>query len=63
MEENIKQQKQQELEMQNKLKIDKQKLLDDLANQQIHIENKLVKVQQERDVNRLHLLSFINNGE
>ena len=62
MEENIKQQQQQEVVMQNKLKLNKQKLLNDLADQQIQLEKEIEKVQQERDVNRSRLLSYIYNG-
>ncbi|XP_014221676.1 E3 ubiquitin-protein ligase LRSAM1-like isoform X1 [Trichogramma pretiosum] len=63
VEENIKYQKQQELELQSKLKVNKQKLLVDLANQQFHLDKELEKVQHERDSNRLKLLSFINDAE
>lgn len=48
--------------MQNKLKINKQKLLKDLAHQQIQLEKEIEKVQQERDINRTRLLSYIYNG-
>ena len=48
--------------MQNQLKINKQKLLDDLAHQQIQLEKEIEKVQQERDLNRSRLLSYINDG-
>lgn len=37
-------------------------LLEDLALQQVQLEQELEKVQQERDVNRARLLSYIYNG-
>lgn len=37
-------------------------LLEDLALQQIQLEQELEKVQQERDTNRARLLSYIYNG-
>lgn len=37
-------------------------LLEDLASQQIQLEQELEKVQQERDTNRARLLSYIYNG-
>lgn len=37
-------------------------LLEDLALQQIQLEQELEKVQQERDINRTRLLSYIYNG-
>lgn len=63
MEENIKQQQRQELQMQVELKINKQKLLSDLALQQIQLEKEIEKVQQERDINRVRLLSYIHDGK
>lgn len=62
MEQNIKQQQKHELEMQDKLKLHKLKLLDDLAQQQIQMDKEVEKVQQERDVNRSRLLSYIHDG-
>ncbi|XP_058799573.1 E3 ubiquitin-protein ligase LRSAM1-like isoform X2 [Phymastichus coffea] len=63
VEENIKQQQRQELEMQNQLKINKEKLLRDLANQQVQLDKEIEKVQHKRDVNRTRLLSYIYNAE
>lgn len=37
-------------------------LLEDLAEQQLQLEQEIEKVQQERDFNRERLLSFIYNG-
>lgn len=37
-------------------------LLEDLALQQIQLEQELEKVQQERDTNRARLLSYVYNG-
>lgn len=37
-------------------------LLEDLALQQTQLEQELEKVQQERDINRERLLSYIYNG-
>ncbi|XP_011637544.1 LOW QUALITY PROTEIN: E3 ubiquitin-protein ligase LRSAM1-like [Pogonomyrmex barbatus] len=59
VEKNIKQQQEYEMEVQSMLKAHRKKLLEDLALQQIQLEQELEKVQQERDTNRARLLSYI----
>ncbi|KAG5332414.1 LRSM1 ligase, partial [Acromyrmex heyeri] len=63
VEKNIKQQQEYEIEMQSMLKAHRKKLLEDVALQQIQLEQELEKVQQERDTNRARLLSYIHNAE
>ncbi|KYN06489.1 E3 ubiquitin-protein ligase LRSAM1 [Cyphomyrmex costatus] len=63
VEKNIKQQQEYEIEVQSMLKAHKKKLLEDVALQQIQLEQELEKVQQERDTNRARLLSYIYNAE
>ncbi|KAL6268687.1 hypothetical protein P5V15_001817 [Pogonomyrmex californicus] len=63
VEKNIKQQQEYEMEVQSMLKAHRKKLLEDLALQQIQLEQELEKVQQERDTNRARLLSYIYNAE
>ncbi|XP_032688755.1 E3 ubiquitin-protein ligase LRSAM1-like isoform X2 [Odontomachus brunneus] len=63
VEKNIKQQQEYEKEVQFMLKAHRKKLLEDLALQQIQLEQELEKVQQERDTNRARLLSYIYNAE
>ncbi|XP_071577412.1 E3 ubiquitin-protein ligase LRSAM1 isoform X1 [Temnothorax nylanderi] len=63
VEKNIKQQQEYEMEVQSMLKAHRKKLLEDVALQQIQLEQELEKVQQERDTNRAHLLSFIYSAE
>ncbi|KAG5338137.1 LRSM1 ligase, partial [Acromyrmex charruanus] len=63
VEKNIKQQQEYEIEMQSMLKAHRKKLLEDVALQQIQLEQELEKVQQERDTNRACLLSYIHNAE
>ncbi|XP_072756861.1 E3 ubiquitin-protein ligase LRSAM1 isoform X2 [Anoplolepis gracilipes] len=63
VEKNIKQQQEYEMEVQSMLKVHRKKLLEDLALQQIQLEQELEKVQQERDTNRARLLSYIYNAE
>ncbi|CAL1677661.1 unnamed protein product [Lasius platythorax] len=63
VEKNIKQQQEYEIEIQSTLKAHRKKLLEDLALQQIQLEQELEKVQQERDTNRARLLSYIYNAE
>lgn len=63
VEKNIKQQQEYEMELQSMLKVHRKKLLEDLASQQIQLEQELEKVQQERDTNRARLLSYIYNAE
>jgi hypothetical protein len=48
--------------MQNKLKINKKKLLGDLVDQEIQLQKEIEKVQHEKDINRSRLLSYIYNG-
>ncbi|KAJ8668533.1 hypothetical protein QAD02_010196 [Eretmocerus hayati] len=63
VEENIKLQQRQELLMQEELKMNKQKLLHDLAWQQTQLEEEIKKIQLDRDVSRKRLLSYIHNAE
>ncbi|XP_043286149.1 E3 ubiquitin-protein ligase LRSAM1-like isoform X2 [Venturia canescens] len=63
VEKNIKEQQEYELELQSVLKGHRKKLLDDLVQQQTQLEQEIEKVQQERDLNRARLLSFIYNAE
>ncbi|XP_012530931.1 E3 ubiquitin-protein ligase LRSAM1 isoform X2 [Monomorium pharaonis] len=63
VEKNIKQQQEYEMEVQSMLKAHRKKLLEDVALQQIQLEQELEKVQQERDTNRARLLSYIYNAE
>ncbi|XP_071648005.1 E3 ubiquitin-protein ligase LRSAM1 isoform X1 [Temnothorax longispinosus] len=63
VEKNIKQQQEYEMEVQSMLKVHRKKLLEDVALQQIQLEQELEKVQQERDTNRAHLLSYIYSAE
>lgn len=63
VEKNIKQQQEYEMEVQSMLKTQRKKLLEDLALQQIQLEQEFEKVQQERDTNRARLLSYIYNAE
>ncbi|XP_033224137.1 E3 ubiquitin-protein ligase LRSAM1-like isoform X2 [Belonocnema kinseyi] len=63
VERNMKRQQEFELELQSMLKGHKKKLLQDLALQQTQLEQEIEKVQQERDVNRVKLLSHIFNAE
>ncbi|XP_012217487.1 E3 ubiquitin-protein ligase LRSAM1-like isoform X3 [Linepithema humile] len=63
VEKNIKQQQEYEMEVQSTLKAHRKKLLENLALQQIQLEQELEKVQQERDINRTRLLSYIYNAE
>lgn len=63
VEKNIKQQQEHEVEVQSMLKAHRKKLLEDLALQQVQLEQELEKVQQERDSNRTRLLSYIYNAE
>ncbi|XP_012287383.1 E3 ubiquitin-protein ligase LRSAM1 isoform X2 [Orussus abietinus] len=63
VEKNIRQQKEYELEVQSMHKVNKEKLLEDLAQQQVQLEQEIEKVQQERENNRVRLLSYIYNAE
>ncbi|XP_077269477.1 E3 ubiquitin-protein ligase LRSAM1 isoform X2 [Temnothorax americanus] len=63
VEKNIKQQQEYEMEVQSMLKVHKKKLLEDVALQQIQLEQELEKVQQEKDTNRAQLLSYIYSAE
>ncbi|XP_011144525.1 E3 ubiquitin-protein ligase LRSAM1 isoform X2 [Harpegnathos saltator] len=63
VEKNIKQQQEYEIEVQSMLKAHRKKLLEDLALQQIQLEQELEKVQQERDTNRTRLLLYIYDAE
>ncbi|KAL0132518.1 hypothetical protein PUN28_000335 [Cardiocondyla obscurior] len=63
VEKNIKQQQEYEIEVQSMLKAHRKKLLEDVALQQVQLEQELEKVQQERDTNRSRLLSYIYNAE
>ncbi|XP_066585854.1 E3 ubiquitin-protein ligase LRSAM1-like isoform X2 [Prorops nasuta] len=63
VERNIKKQQKYEVEVQFTLKAHRKRLLEDLAKQQMHMENKLEKFQQERDGYRTRLLSYIFNVE
>ncbi|XP_011706020.1 PREDICTED: E3 ubiquitin-protein ligase LRSAM1-like isoform X3 [Wasmannia auropunctata] len=63
VEKNMKQQQEYEIEVQSMLKAHRKKLLEDVALQQIQLEQELEKVQQERDTNRARLLSYIYNAE
>lgn len=63
VEKNIKQQQEYEMEVQSTLKAHRKKLLEDVALQQIQLEQELEKVQQERDMNKARLLSYIYNAE
>ncbi|XP_011878537.1 PREDICTED: E3 ubiquitin-protein ligase LRSAM1-like isoform X2 [Vollenhovia emeryi] len=63
VEKNIKQQQEYEMEVQSVLKAHRKKLLEDVALQQVQLEQELEKVQQERDTNRARLLSYIYNAE
>lgn len=51
------------MKMQSMLKAHRKKLLEVVALQQIQLEQELEKVQQERDMNRARLLSYIYNAE
>lgn len=63
VEKNMKEQKELELGLQSMLKNNKKKLLEDLVLQQSQLEQEIVKVQQERDVNKAKLLSHIYDAE
>ncbi|XP_020299049.1 E3 ubiquitin-protein ligase LRSAM1-like isoform X2 [Pseudomyrmex gracilis] len=63
VEKTIKQQQEYEIEVQTMLKAHRKKLLEDLALQQIQLEQEVEKAQQERDINRERLLSYIYNAE
>ncbi|XP_043474861.1 E3 ubiquitin-protein ligase LRSAM1-like isoform X2 [Leptopilina heterotoma] len=63
VERNMKEQKELELGLQSMLKNNKKKLLEDLVLQQSQLEQEIVKVQQERDVNKAKLLSHIYDAE
>ncbi|XP_017885179.1 E3 ubiquitin-protein ligase LRSAM1-like isoform X2 [Ceratina calcarata] len=63
VEETIKQQQEYEFGIQSMLKEHKKKLLEDLALQQTQLQDELKKVQQERDSNRVRLLSYLYDAE
>lgn len=63
VEKNLKKQKELELGLQSVLKNNKKKLLEDLVQQQTQLEQEIVKVQQERDLNKAKLLSHIYDAE
>ncbi|GLH09614.1 Leucine-rich repeat protein soc-2 homolog, partial [Gryllus bimaculatus] len=63
LEQGIFEQQRKELELQNAMKNNKEKLLEDLAEQQSHLENEILRVQQEREAERLHLMCEIQQVE
>lgn len=63
VEKNIREQQEYELHLQSINKDMKKKLLEDLVEQQTRLESEIERVQQERELNRNKLLSFIYNAE
>ncbi|KAF7990129.1 hypothetical protein HCN44_009864 [Aphidius gifuensis] len=63
LEKTIKNHQQYELELQSLHNDNKKKLLVNLAEQQTKLEIEITKVQQEREINRSRLLSFIYDTE
>ncbi|KAK7864090.1 hypothetical protein R5R35_002734 [Gryllus longicercus] len=63
LEQGIFEQQRKELELQNAMKNNKEKLLEDLAEQQSHLENEILRVQQEHEAERLHLMCEIQQVE
>lgn len=63
LEKTIKNHQKYELELHSLHNDNKKKLLDDLAVQQTKLEIEITKVQQEREINRSRLLSFIYDTE
>ncbi|XP_057333310.1 E3 ubiquitin-protein ligase LRSAM1-like isoform X1 [Microplitis mediator] len=63
VEKNIREQQEYELQLQSINKGMKKKLLEDLVEQQTRLESEIERVQQERELNRSRLLSFIYHAE
>ncbi|XP_015125906.1 E3 ubiquitin-protein ligase LRSAM1 isoform X3 [Diachasma alloeum] len=63
VERTIREQQEYELGLQSMYKDQKKKLLEDLALQQSKLEEQIERVQQEREVNRVRLLSGIYDAE
>lgn len=63
VEKNIREQQEYEQELQSIHKDQRKKLLEDLALQQSRLELEIVRVQHERDINRIRLLSSIYDAE